>query len=635
MDKLSMQSVDGVAANIDIIARHFPSCITEARDPDGQLVRGIDFEKLKAELSSSCIPEKAERYQFTWPGKMDAARLANQPSAATLRPCREESVDFDTTSNLYIEGDNLEVLKVLRNTYAGKVKMIYIDPPYNTGNDFIYEDDFAIDRDDFLVQSGQIGADGERLVVNSDTNGRFHTDWLNMIYPRLKLARELLSEDGAIFISIDDHELESLLQICSELFGESNHVATLIWVNGGTSASYFTHSHEYVLVFAKSIKHMELFAYVGGDRLISDRAIKKVSPKNPATDITFPEGLDFESEDKVFPNVIGTSEKVEVVKGVFQCADRKLASSVTLRAGWAMKDMICSWLNGKEVVDSKGQKVTRFYFKSNGILQYEKEKSAVHPSTVINGISTKSGTIELENLISSTGFSYPKSTDLIKYLSLMLMNDEICMDFFSGSSTTAHAVMRMNAEDGGNRRFIMVQIPEPVAAKSEAFNAGYKNICEIGKERIRRAGAAVKAESGLMSGDLDTGFRVLKLDSSNMKDVYYSADEVSLGGFSEFNIKDDRSGEDLLFQVMLDLGIELSSSIEVKNLAGHTVYVVNDGYLAACFDDRVSLDAARTIAGFKPYWFVMCDAAFGSDADADNIMQVFSGLSEATQIKVI
>ena len=620
MDKLSMQSVDGVAANIDIIARHFPSCITEARDPEGQLVHGIDFEKLKAELSSSCIPEKAERYQFTWPGKMDAARLANQPSAATLRPCREESVDFDTTSNLYIEGDNLEVLKVLRNTYAGKVKMIYIDPPYNTGNDFVYEDDFAMDADDFLVRSGQRDEDGVRLTVNTESNGRFHSDWLNMLYPRLKLARELLTEDGIMFISIDDNEIDNLSRLCAEVFGESNIVSRLIWKKkqgGGNDSDNVVVEHEYILVVARNIECVKLYPV-----------------KNSQLDIrNYPE------EDEHGRYSLITLDKTSIRGGpslIFDITgpDGRVYSPRTVKGKQAY------WRWSKEKVEAEydslvfkdGKVYTKNYYSEDGMVQ----------RSLLIGEDygrTNHGGKDIRELFGFKPFSYPKPVKLIGHLLTLSCRDGIVLDFFSGSATTAHAVMKVNASLGSKLSFIMVQLPETLDpdndAARQAYEAGFENICEIGKERIRRAGAAIKAESGLMSGDLDTGFRVLKLDSSNMKDVYYGADEVSLGGFSEFNIKEDRSGEDLLFQVMLDLGIELSSSIEVRSLADHTVYVVNDGYLAACFDDRVSLDAARAIAGLKPHWFVMCDAAFGSDSDADNIMQVFSGLSEATQIKVI
>ena len=623
MDKLSMQSVDGVAANIDIIARHFPSCITEARDSDGQLVHGIDFEKLKAELSSSCIPEKAERYQFTWPGKMDAARLANQPSAATLRPCREESVDFDTTSNLYIEGDNLEVLKVLRNTYAGKVKMIYIDPPYNTGNDFIYEDDFAIDRDDFLVQSGQIGADGERLVVNSDTNGRFHTDWLNMIYPRLKLAREFLSEDGVIFISIDDHEVDNLRKVCSEVFGEQNMISQLVWQRTHSlknDAKFISVSHDYILMYVKDINQFKIGRLEMTAEALSRYDNPDNDPRGPWQSVdmsakTYTESCDYEivtPAGKSFSPAKGRSWQVSKARYEEMVRDNRIYFG---KAGTA-KPRLKVFLNERK---NEGLTVPQ------SILLY---KDVGH---------TQSASQELKELLGDKVFDGPKPVSLLTRLITLanLHNDSIVLDFFSGSATTAHALMKFNAEEDKNCSFIVVQIPAVMDSQKTDGKAEYKTICEVGEERIRRAGAAIKAESGLMAGDLDTGFRVLKLDSSNMMDVYYSADEVSLPGFSEFNIKDDRSGEDLLFQVMLDLGIELSSTIEVKNLAGHTVHVVDGGYLAACFDDRVSVEAARAIAGLNPHWFVMCDAAFGSDADADNIMQVFKAVSPMSQIRVI
>ncbi|MCK0527362.1 site-specific DNA-methyltransferase [Anaerobiospirillum sp. NML120449] len=623
MDKLSMQSVDGVAANIDIIARHFPSCITEARDPEGQLVHGIDFEKLRAELSSSCIPDKAERYQFTWPGKMDAARLANQPSAATLRPCREESVDFDTTSNLYIEGDNLEVLKVLRNTYAGKVKMIYIDPPYNTGNDFIYEDDFAIDRDDFLVRSGQIGADGERLVVNSDTNGRFHTDWLNMIYPRLKLAREFLSEDGVIFISIDDYESDNMRKVCCEVFGERNFITQFVWQRAYSpknDAKYVSTSHDYILMFARNLEQFKI------GRLPRTEEVNKPY-KNPDND----------------PRGVWQSDNLSVTTYTPGCD-----YTITTPAGRKVNPPAGScWRLTRERYEELVRD-NRIWFGADGsntprlkrFLHELKHGGMLVPESLLlfsDVGHSQDGAKEVSGLMELKVFDGPKPTSLIERLMTIanLKEDSIVMDFFSGSGSTAHTVMKFNVQTGKHCRFILAQIAEAVREKTPAWQAGYRTICEIGKERIRRAGAAVRKDVGLTDGDLDTGFRVLRLDSSNMKDVYYGADEVSLGGFSEFNIKEDRSGEDLLFQVMLDLGIELSSSIEVRSLAGHTVYVVDDGYLAACFDDRVSLDVARAIAGLKPYWFVMCDAAFGSDADADNIKQVFKAVSPMSQIRVI
>ena len=687
MDKLSMQSVDGVAANIDIIARHFPSCITEARDPEGQLVRGIDFEKLKAELSSSCIPEKAERYQFTWPGKMDAARLANQPSAATLRPCREESVDFDTTSNLYIEGDNLEVLKVLRNTYAGKVKMIYIDPPYNTGNDFVYEDDFAMDADDFLLRSGQRDHDGIRLEANLATNGRFHTDWLNMIYPRLKLARELLTEDGVIFISIDDYESDNMRKVCNEIFGEKNFIAQFVWhraYSPKNDARFVSVSHDYVLMFVRDKNVFEIGRLPRTEKANSRYSNPDNDPRglwqsdnlsaktySASTDYTIttpsgqkvdpPSGRSWTYSKERFERLIKENRiwfgkngnnvprykrfLSEVRNSMVPVSVIKHDEVGDSRSGFnEISDLLGKEIFAQPLSDKVFQIIVPINDESDYSALRELIKDLNHDGVVpetclyrdeVN--DSQYGAKEVGNLMGTKVFDGPKPTTLVDFLIKIanLKDDSIVLDFFSGSATTAHSVIKSNVSSVSRHRFIMVQIPEKVDPDSAVAKSGYSNICEIGKERIRRAGAAVRKDAGLTDGDLDTGFRVLKLDSSNMKDVYYSADEVSLRGFSEFNIKDGRSGEDLLFQVMLDLGIELSSSIEVKNLAGHTVYVVNDGYLAACFDDRVSLDAARAIAGLKPHWFVMCDAAFGSDADADNIMQVFSGLSGATQIKVI
>ncbi|MCK0527364.1 site-specific DNA-methyltransferase [Anaerobiospirillum sp. NML120449] len=650
MDKLTMQSVYGVAANIDIIARHFPSCITEAHDSDGQLVHGIDFDKLRSELSSSCIPEKAERYQFTWPGKMDAARLVNHPSTVTLRPCRDQSVDFDTTSNLYIEGDNLEVLKVLRNTYVGKVKMIYIDPPYNTGKDFVYKDNYAMDREEYLLQSGQIDAAGGRLVSNTTANGRYHTDWLNMIYPRLKISRELLKNDGVIFIAIDEHEVERLKMCCNEIFGEDNLVGTLILKTAtDNNPTMITTEHEYCLCYARNKsaltswtapspevelivnEYQRLKSSCSDIREIQDR-LRAFIKKNESQlqGVTHYNVVDEDGVVSISQNSSDTRPgpyRYEIIHPV----SGKPCPTPANGWRWPLKTF--------EEYEAQGL----VYWGADHTVQPRIKKRIETVRARCRSVYIEDGrtsTRRLEDLLGGKKiFDNPKSDVFIKWLMKFVMTDshDIVLDFFGGSSTTADALMQLNSEDGGKRSFILVQLPAQVDEKSEAARAGYNNICQIGLERIRRAGDVIRQQAGDHNGlsQVDTGFRLLRLDSSNMKDVYYGADEVSLGGFSEFNIKDDRSGEDLLFQVMLDLGIELSSSIEVRSLAGHTVYVVNDGYLAACFDDRVSVEAARAIAGLKPHWFVMCDAAFGSDADADNIMQVFAGCSEGTRIKVI
>jgi len=642
MDRLKMHSVNKVDENIKKIAELFPNTLTEVikgyRDDGTPIIEhAIDFDVLRQELSDIIVEGPEERYQFTWPDKKKSILLANAPIAKTLRPYREESVDFDTTENLYIEGDNLDALKLLQETYLGKVKMIYIDPPYNTGNDFVYEDDFVQSADEYLENSGQFDEDGNRLVQNTESNGRFHTDWLNMMYPRLKLAKDLLSDDGVIFISIDDNEVENLKKICNEVFGEKNFLVNCIWISGRTAAAHFTNSHEYIIGYAKNINMLPLFKYHGDDQLISDRTIKRPSAKNPISSIDFPAGIDFECEDKVFPSQFGDKEPVIVEKGIFECENKKLKYPVTLKAAWAMKDMIIKWLNGEEVYDQKGQRIKRFFFKSNGVLQYEKEKGTVHPNSVIDDITTKNGTNELVGLFEADVFTFPKPTKLVQYFSSVLSKEDIILDFFSGSATTAHAVMQLNAEDGGNRKFIMVQLPEPCDENSEAYKAGYKTIAEIGKERIRRAGKKILEEHPEAAGKLDIGFRVLKVDSSNMQDVYYRPDEYTqdlLFSLTD-NIKPDRTPEDLLFQVMLDLGVLLSSKIEEMVIGGKKVFSVADGYLMACFDNDVTDEVVREIAKKQPYYAVFRDSGMASDSVATNFEQIFETYSPSTIRKVL
>ena len=635
MDKLKMHSLNKVNENIKKIGTQFPNCITERLNQQGEIEYAIDFDMLKQELSSVIVTGRDERYQFTWPDKKESILLANAPIAKTLRPCREESVDFDNTQNLYIEGDNLEVLKLLQETYLGKVKMIYIDPPYNTGHDFVYEDDFAQNTSEYLENSGQFDDEGNRLVKNLETNGRFHTDWLNMIYPRLKLARDLLTDDGVIFISIDDNEHENLKKICNEIFGSSNFISTLVWNSGGTTAAHFTNEHEYILCFAKNKEYLPLFSY-DGNELVSDRTIKKPSIKNPLSQIIFPSGIDFECEDKIFPNQFGGKEPIRIVKGIFECKNKKLANCVTIEAAWSMKKMIESWLKGNKVIDQKGQLVTRFFFKSNGVLQYEKQKGTIHPKSIINGITTKKGKICIEELLGTNYFDFPKPIELISFLSSITTKpNDLVLDFFSGTSSTAHAVMQLNAEDGGNRKFIMVQLPEPTDEKSEAYKAGYKNICEIGKERIRRAGNKIAKENP--QAKFDKGFRVLKCDSTNMKEVYYNPAEYNADLLDVLidNIKADRTPEDLLFQVMLDLGVLLSSDIKQTTIAGKTVFNVADNFLMACFDTDINEEIITVIAKQKPYYFVMRDSSMANDSVATNFQQIFNTYSPETKKKVL
>lgn len=677
-----MQSLDVTGNNIDKIAQLFPNCVTERIGKDGKSELAIDFDKLKAELTNDVMEEGEERYQFTWPGKRAASRLANETTTQTLRPCREESVDFDNTQNLYIEGDNLEVLKVLRETYLGKVKMIYIDPPYNTGNDFVYNDDFAQGIVEFEQNSGLFDEEGNQAIDpmqrNTESNGRFHTDWLNMIYPRLKVAKDLLTDDGVIFISIDDNEQKNLKNICDEVFGEANFLIPFIWhLPRGINAGLIARSHEYILCYAKNISAIQRFNRLNDNIEYSiERCNKKIDSRHPESIINFPVGVPYEGKDQILSGVIEGSEKI-TINGEMIFKNGKLDKPVSLAAGWTMKSMIIDWLKGKEVYDTKGQKIDSFFFKENGRLYSKKILSTYSIKSVLQNVpDTQKARMEMEELFGSQDiFSYPKTKELPKIFSKLSCNqDSIILDFFSGSSTTAHAVMQLNAEDRGKRKFIMVQLPEPTDKKSEAYKAGYKNICEIGKERIRRAGKKIKddeldklneelnylvSQKALVDNDfwcnpnelenkikgieekikdlqrLDTGFRVLKLDSSNMNDVYYTPEEFSLNTLFSENVKEDRTAEDLLFQVMLDLGIELSAKIEKQEIAGKEVFLVDENYLVACFDKDVNETTITEIAKMHPVYFVMRDASAATDNVIDNFDQLFEAYSKDTVRKIL
>lgn len=617
MEKLKMQTADGVQDNISRIAELFPECITEVKTQRGRIKRSVDFDKLRQLLSSDIVEGNEERYQFTWPDKRKAILAANAPINATLRPCPEESVNFDTTQNLYIEGDNLDVLKCLKETYLHKVKMIYIDPPYNTGNDFVYEDDFAESAAEYLANSGQFDEQGNRLVTNTESNGRFHTDWLNMIYPRLKVARDLLTEDGVIFISIDDNEVGNLRKICDEIFGASNLISVLSWKRRKTQANLaknISQVHEYILVYAKDIDKAQ---------------INKV----PYTK---------EYINKAFCN------KDNDPKGVYQTGPlaRPANSSnreytLTMPNG---RDITAKWSCSQDTFNRYVEE-GRLYIPKDGqgmprIKIYLSELPGMIPNTWLDNIASNDDASRMiESLFGTNAFfNYSKPIELISYL-LKLGSDKnsIILDFFSGSSSTAHAVMQLNAEDGGNRKFIMVQLPELTDEKSEAFKAGYKNICEIGKERIRRAGAKIKADSPLTTQNLDTGFRVLKLDSSNMKDVFYSPKETSQLELFKMvdNVKDDRTSEDLLFQVMLELGATLDSKIEESKVDGKTIYNVGDGYLVACFDQEVTDEVVKAIAKMQPTYAVLRDTGMADDATATNFEQIFKTYSPNTTARIL
>lgn len=676
MDKLKMQTLDGVQNNIDKIAALFPNCITEKVDEKGQLVHSIDFDKLRQELSSEIAEGREERYQFTWPNKKKAILLANSPINATLRPCHEESVDFDNTQNLYIEGDNLDVLKCLRETYLGKVKMIYIDPPYNTGNDFVYDDDFAESTSEYLANSGQYDEQGNRLVANTESNGRFHTDWLNMIYPRLKVARDLLTEDGVIFISIDDNEVVNLKEICNEIFGSSNFVSQIVWEQGRKSmAAQIAINHEYCLIYCKNrienIKNDSLKSnhnwsdkkegleqiyneyenlknIYGSDYNAIEKGIKafykSLSDDNPAKRQSQYKCVD--SKGLYFPG--------DIAQGTGNGGRFEILHPITRRPCKLPKG---GWRFGESKLPELLRE-NRIHFgedetKVPCLKRYLKETEYEVASSVFYK-DGRGASKRLQVLFDNSIFDFPKDEEIIKrfvaYVTSYNDSNEpiIVLDFFSGSATTAHAVMKLNAEVGGNRKFIMVQLPEKTELNSEAYKAGYKTICDIGKERIRRAGKKIKEELAVKQHDerittrqkeltLDIGFRVLKLDSSNMENVYYSPVEYSqqeLFAKTE-NVKSDRTGEDLLFQVMLELGATLDSKIEQIEIKGKAIYNVANNYLVACFDNEIDDSVVTTIAKMQPQYAVFRDSSMTDDSTATNFEQIFKTYSPNTVTKVL
>lgn len=585
--------------------------------------RSIDFDKLRQLLSSDIVEGNEERYQFTWPDKRKAILAANAPINATLRPCPEESVDFDTTQNLYIEGDNLDVLKCLKETYLHKVKMIYIDPPYNTGNDFVYEDDFAESAAEYLANSGQFDEQGNRLVTNTESNGRFHTDWLNMIYPRLKVARDLLTEDGVIFISIDDNEVENLKKVCDEVFGESNFVAQLVWERAfapKNDAKYVSNSHDYILMFSKNLDN-----FVIGRLPRTEEADARYS--NPDND---PRGV--WQSDNLTVKTYSPSGDYPIT-----CPSGRVVEPPAGR---------CWSLSAKTFAERLEDNRIWFGADGNGVPRIKRFLSELKfdgmaPTSLLfykDVGHSQEGSQEVIKLFGNKGvFDGPKPVRLLERLITLanLKEDSIVLDFFSGSATTAHAVMKKNAEKEKHCRFIMVQLPEEVSDKKK--DQGYKNICEIGKERIRRAGAKIKADSPLTTQHLDTGFRVLKLDSSNMKEVFYSPKETAQQDLFALvdNVKDDRTSEDLLFQVMLELGATLDSKIEESEVDGKTIYNVADGYLVACFDQEVSDEVVTAIAKMQPTYAVLRDTSLANDATATNFEQIFKTYAPNTTTKIL
>ena len=624
MDKLRMQSSNGVEDNITKIAQLFPDCVTETVDERSGLPKHlIDFEKLKQNLSDSVMSERAERYQFTWPDKSKAILLANSPINATLRPCREDSVDFDNTQNLYIEGDNLDVLKCLKETYLHKVKMIYIDPPYNTGNDFVYEDDFAQSSEEYLANSGQFDEQGNRMFTNAESNGRFHTDWLNMIYPRLKVARDLLTDDGVIFISIDDNEVENLRKVCDEVFGEQNFIATLIWERAfapKNDAKFISSSHDYIVMCAKRIENFKI-----GRLERTQEANARYS--NPDND----------------PRGVWTSGDM-LVKTYNKSCDYP----ITTPSGKIVNPVPGRCWRFSEESFLEKVKDNRIWFgpEGNGVPRVKRFLSELKfegmaPTSILFHKEvghSQEGSKEVTALFGDKGvFDGPKPVRLLQRLLTLanLDDNSIILDFFSGSASTAHAVMKMNVEKDKHCSFVMVQLPEHISEKKK--EQGYETVCEIGKERIRRAGKKIKEESPLTTQDLDTGFRVLKLDSTNMQDIYYSPKDISQADlFSQVdNVKPDRTGEDLLFQVMLELGATLDSKIETTTVAGKTIYNVAEGYLVACFDPDVTDDVVKAIAQMQPAYAVLRDTSMKDDSTATNFEQIFKTYSPDTVTRIL
>ena len=625
-DKLKMQTENLADKNFELLSKMFPNALTETitgYDDDGKPIveRAIDADVLRQEISCKVVEGKDERYQFTWPDKKKAVLLANTPINKTLSPCREESVDFDNTENLYIEGDNLEVLKLLHETYLGKVKMIYIDPPYNTGNDFVYEDDFTQSMDEYRENSGQFDDDGNRLVKNMDSNGRFHTDWLNMIYPRLKLAKDLLTDDGVIFISIDDNEQENLKKCCDEIFGSGNFVAQLIWERAfapKNDAKYISNSHDYILMYAKKISD-----FVIGRLPRTEEANARYS--NPDND----------------PRGVWQSDNL-TVKTYSPSGDYP----ITTPSGRVVEPPAgrCWRLSKKVFLERLQDNRIWFGADGNGVPRIKRFLSELKfdgmaPTSLLfykDVGHSQEGSQELIKIMDGGVFDGPKPTRLLKRLITLsnLDKDSIVLDFFSGSATTAQALMEINVEKNTCCKFIMVQVTENANDKK---NTGYKNICEIGKERIRRVSKRIKDEKGFVVENINLGFRVLKCDSSNMKDIYYTPSETQQLLFDTYadNIKEDRTPEDLLFQVMLDLGVLLSSKIEETTIAGKQVFNVADGFLIACFDKDVTEETVKAVAEKKPYYAVFRDSSMANDSVATNFDQIFASISPETVRKVL
>lgn len=676
MQKLNMKSPDLTARNIEQMAELFPQLVTETLGEDGKLKKAIDFELLKQELSDVLVEGDKERYQLTWPGKKEAILNANTPIDKTLRPVKEDSVNWDTTENLYIEGDNLEVLKLLQESYLGKVKCIYIDPPYNTGNDFVYRDDYSESVEEYVKESGQITEDKEKLFKNTDTNGRFHSDWLNMIYPRLRIARDLLVDDGVIFISIDDNEIENLKKICNEVFGEQNAIGTVVQnkQNAKNDTTDLQRNHEFILIYRKKTR------YDGGTKILPT-IIKRVYKTR---DVFEEDGHYFYINDSITTRGEGgtlstrpnlgytvyfnpiTNEKIAIcdydiskAKTAVQYEDLYITREDLISMGYVairppkVRGQLGVWTWALEKFNSEKRNIIitgkpgSYSVKKRTFVRPENVSKVDGKLTYIDSdntnarsiwdYSTNNGTIALNDTMGNSNvFDNAKNLEMLIECIRLVPDDElIVLDFFSGSATTAHAVMQLNAEDGGNRKYIMVQVPEQTPESSEAHKAGYSTICEIGKERIRRAAKKIQTETG---ADIDYGFRVYRTDSSNMKDIYYTPDKLGQGDLLDLtdNIKEDRTGEDLLIQVMLEKGLPLSLPMESKAIDGCTIHYVAGNSLIACFDTDIPSSLLQRIAQEdKPLRFVCRDASFADDSARINVEEIFKLFSPTTDIQVL
>ena len=646
MDKMRMQTVNKADENYKKLAELFPNAVTETIDPTtGEVVRAVDKDVLMQEINTKVVEGNEERYQFTWPDKKKSVLLANAPINKTLRPCREESVDFDHTENLYIEGDNLEVLKLLQETYLGKIKMIYIDPPYNTGNDFVYEDDFAQSTEEYLDNSGQFDEEGNRLVENTENNGRFHTDWLNMLYPRICLARDLLSDDGVILVSIDNHEVINISKMLDEVFGTINCMGIIANTNnpkGRSDDKYIATAHEYILVYSKDISEVGWHGFEPTEKIIKRyNKVDSLGKKYREIDLRKTGENDLR-EDR--PNLFYYFYYSEATGDFYPDRVDQVMNGYIQIKPQREDGKDGNWRWGLDTAKKQINDLVPKFMPSRkvwGVMQkdYLERRALVKPTSSwsFKDVNSERGTEEFIGLgFDKRIFPKPKPLGTItRCLKLATVEECVVLDFFSGSATTAHAVMQLNAEDGGKRKFIMVQLPEKTDEKSEAYKAGYKNICEIGKERIRRAARKIAEENP--EAKFDGGFRVLKCDNSNMKDVYYQSSEYEPSLFSslEDNIKEDRTPEDLLFQVMLDLGVLLSGKIEETTIAGKKVFNVEDNYLIACFDDDVTDEVITEIAKQQPYYFVMRDSSMASDSVATNFEQIFATYSPSTERRVL